>query len=149
MASLRAVSRALATSRTLQRRAYATQVSEKLSSDPQVIDYPDINPASYQLRRPKGWDDVQERRNIGETVPEEYEALSMWTPDPPTVATKESALRQVSVAILGFFAFAYGVSLIAAEPPAARRTYPYDGLVAELGGLEQNKARPESIEGDE
>lgn len=74
MASIRPVCRALATSRRLPARSYATQQSSwkesefKPSADPQLNGYPDIPTSSYQLRPAKGWDDVQERRNIGEPV---------------------------------------------------------------------------------
>lgn len=75
MASIRPVYRALAVSRRLPARSYATahqpswkESDFKASTDPQLNGYPDIPSSSYQLRPAKGWDDVQERRNIGEPV---------------------------------------------------------------------------------
>ena len=65
----------------------------------------------------------------------------MWTPDPPTIATKESAARQIGVAVLAFVAFGFTMKAIAPERVSAPRSYPYDGLKAELGGIEQNKVR--------
>ncbi|KAG8908314.1 hypothetical protein FRC00_011297 [Tulasnella sp. 408] len=155
MASIRPVCRALATSRRLPARSYATQQTSwkesefKPSADPQLNGYPDIPTSSYQLRPAKGWDDVQERRNIGEPVPAEYEALSMWTPDPPTHATPPSALRQFSIAVVGFLAFGVFTQMTTPAPVATPRDYPYEGLVVELGGIEQNKARPQSVEGND
>lgn len=39
-----------------------------VDSDPQIGDYPNLPYVSYQSREPLGWDDLQERRNDGETV---------------------------------------------------------------------------------
>ncbi len=65
----------------------------------------------------------------------------MFTPDPPTVATPASALRQLSVAILGFIAFGVFAKMTTPDRVTAPRDYPYDGLVKELGGIEENKVR--------
>jgi len=172
MVVLRPITRALARPcTTIARRGYGTAPSAPLtidpppttkrhqpswkesdfkpSTDPQLDGYPELPAESYQYRAAKGWDDVQDRRNIGEPVPEEYEALSMWTPDPPAMTSPGSALRQFSIAVLAFVAFGLTVKAITPEPPAVPRDYPYGGLVKELGGLEQNKASPESIEGED
>jgi hypothetical protein len=50
-------------------RAYATPVEFKQpKNDPQLGDYPQIPAISVQRRPAKGWWNVQERRNFGETV---------------------------------------------------------------------------------
>lgn len=65
----------------------------------------------------------------------------MWGPDAPPVPPNV-ALRQFTLAFLGFTAFGIAVqfALIPARP-AVPREYPYEGLVTELGGLEENKVR--------
>ncbi|KAG8991510.1 hypothetical protein FRB94_012454 [Tulasnella sp. JGI-2019a] len=118
------------------------------SADPQLDGYPELPSTSYQYRSAKGWDDVQDRRNIGELVPEEYEALSMWTPDAPVMTAPSDAVRQLIIAVMGFVAFGVAVKAVTPERPAVPRSYPYDGLVKELGGIEENKAIAEPIEGD-
>lgn len=66
----------------------------------------------------------------------------MWTPDPPVMTAPPAALRQFSLAVLCFVAFGFAVKAITPERPAVPRSYPYDGLVKELGGIEQNKVGP-------
>jgi NADH dehydrogenase (ubiquinone) 1 beta subcomplex subunit 8 len=43
------------------------------------------------------------------------------------------------MAVASFIAFGFLVKAITPEPPAIRREYPFDGLVKELGGVEENK----------
>lgn len=62
----------------------------------------------------------------------------MWGPDPAPVPI-EVARRQFLMAVAGFIAFGFLVKAITQEPPAIRREYPFDGLVKELGGVEENK----------
>ena len=62
----------------------------------------------------------------------------MWGPDPPKVPPK-TALFQFSLAAAvfgGIMLFAYAAT---PERPVVPRQYPFDGLVKELGGLEENK----------
>lgn len=75
----------------------------------------------------------------------------MWGPDPPPLPPHE-ALKQLLLAAVGFI----GVGILikerlVPEMPAVRRQYPHDGLVAELGGLQENKVRsvwPQTAEAD-
>lgn len=65
----------------------------------------------------------------------------MWGPDPPPLPPHE-ALKQFLLAAVGFI----GVGILIKEKlvpemPAVRRQYPHDGLVAELGGQQENKVR--------
>lgn len=65
----------------------------------------------------------------------------MWGPDVPRAGlTPQSALRQLLAAFAGFATLAlviknYGIP----ERPGVPREFPYDGLVKELGGLEELK----------
>ena len=68
----------------------------------------------------------------------------MWGPDPATVPI-EVARRHFLMAITGFIAFGFLVKAITQEPPAIRREYPFDGLVKELGGVEENKVSDISV----
>ncbi|KAH7341965.1 hypothetical protein B0J17DRAFT_648776 [Rhizoctonia solani] len=114
-------------------RTYATPVEFKQpENDPQLGDYPRVAPISVQRRPAKGWWDNQERRNFGETLPEQHEILSIWAPDVFNIS-RGNALKQFSIAL---------PSSLASVPdrPAAPRSYPYGGLVSELGGLDANKA---------
>ena len=67
----------------------------------------------------------------------------MWGPDPAPIPI-EDARRQFLMAVAGFIAFGFFVKAITPEPPAIRREYPFDGLVKELGGIEENKVLPSS-----
>jgi len=63
----------------------------------------------------------------------------MWGPDIPHVPPHK-ALFQFSVAVLSFVGFGVLCKYaLVPERPAVPREYPYDGLVKELGGLEENK----------
>ena len=68
------------------------------------------------------------------------EALSVWSPDVPHVPPQR-ALFQFMIAVSLFVGYAALVPALQVESPAARRSYPHDGLVKELGGLEANKVR--------
>ena len=68
----------------------------------------------------------------------------MWGPDPAPVPI-EVARRHFLIAVAGFIAFGFFVKAITQEPPAIRREYPFDGLVKELGGVEENKVLNASV----
>lgn len=128
-AVLRASSAPLRQLSTSTVRAAAQQ-----SKDPQLGDYPDLPFISQQQRKysPRWWD-PQEKHNFGETPHEQADVLSVWAPDVHAVPAS-SALRQFAVAI-GVVVLV-GSTIYAATParPALPRTYPRDGLAAELGG---------------
>ena len=76
---------------------------------------------------------------------EREEMYSMWGPDIPHVAPA-TALRHFAIAVSGFVAFGLLCKYaLVPERPAVPRQYPYDGLVKELGGLEENKASNSSL----
>ena len=62
----------------------------------------------------------------------------MWGPDAPPL-DPNSAVRQFLVAVAGFVTVGFIIKAITPDPPAIRREYPFDGLIKELGGLEENK----------
>lgn len=64
----------------------------------------------------------------------------MFSPDIPHVAPNV-AVRQASIAFAGFAALFVFLNYVKPEAPAVRRVYPHDGLVKELGGLDENKVR--------
>ncbi|KAF8737607.1 hypothetical protein AX14_012601 [Amanita brunnescens Koide BX004] len=118
-------------------RPYASRAEEP---DTQLTDYPKLPWVSRQTLPPRGWQDEQMRRNFGETLHEQEEVLSMWGPDPPPLPPQE-ALKQLLLAALGFATVGYLIKENVPEMPAVRRQYPHDGLVVELGGVPENKAR--------
>jgi len=95
-----------------------------------------------------GWWDLQGRRNFGETMHEEHDLLDMWSPDVSPIPAS-SALKQLALVTLGLIGFGYVVYKSAPESPAIPRQYPFSGLVKELGGLEENKARELPIEAED
>jgi len=123
-----------------------TSITGPQEEDPQLGGYPQLPWLSNQLRPARGWWDQQGRRNFGEPLHEEDEALNMWSPDPPVIPP-EVALRQFIIAWLGIIGFGYIIYLNVPERPAIARQYPYNGLVKELGGLEENKANPHPEDG--
>ncbi|PFH52924.1 hypothetical protein AMATHDRAFT_55791 [Amanita thiersii Skay4041] len=121
-------------------RSYASGVEEP---DPQLNGYPQLPWVSRQSLPPKGWNDDLMRRNYGDTLHEQEEVLSMWGPDVAPLPP-QTALKQFLLAAAGFVGFGYFIrDYITPDVPAIRREYPYDGLVTELGGMNENKARVE------
>jgi len=89
------------------------------------------------------------RRNYGDTLHEKEELYSMWGPDVPVVEPS-SALRQFTAVFLGFVGFGLFTNYaLVADRPAVPREYPFSGLVTELGGLEENQAKPEDQSEDD
>ncbi|EPQ31407.1 uncharacterized protein PFL1_00742 [Pseudozyma flocculosa PF-1] len=119
-------------------RTFSTSSSRLIQpqseKDPQLGDYPDLPYISLQTRKysPKWWD-PQEKRNFGETPHEQDDALSVWAPDIHATPAS-SALRQFLVAVGVVVLFGSTVYAATPEKPALPRTYPRDGLAAELGG---------------
>ena len=65
----------------------------------------------------------------------------MWGPDIPNVPPR-TALFHLSLATLAFVGFGFlAKTALVPDRPAVPRQYPFSGLVTELGGLEENKAR--------
>ncbi|KAJ3824701.1 hypothetical protein F5878DRAFT_628128 [Lentinula raphanica] len=110
-----------------------------------VQDYQYAPPVSRQHLPPYGWDDLQMRRNFGDPLAEHDELMSMWAPDiPPPGVKPRTALIHFLLAVGAFTGIFFGTKwFLTPEPHFIRRTYPYDGLSTELGGLPQNKARIE------
>lgn len=71
-------------------------------------------------------------------VHEKEEIYSMWGPDPPKMPPS-TALFQFGVAATVFGSIMLAAYALTPEVPVVRREYPYDGLVKELGGLEENR----------
>ncbi|KAG8726767.1 hypothetical protein FRC12_023101 [Ceratobasidium sp. 428] len=127
-------------------RTYATPIEFKQPKiDPQLGEYPQLPAISAQRRPPKGWWNEQERRNFGEAIPEQQEVLGFWSPDVFNMP-REKALKQFGIAVVIFIGFTLAVKASVPERPAAPRSYPYGGLVKELGGLEENKAAVYEVE---
>ncbi|KAN0061351.1 hypothetical protein ACQY0O_006198 [Thecaphora frezii] len=109
----------------------AQQSSEK---DPQLGDYPELPAISLQTRKySPNWWDPQEKRNFGETLHEQDDVLGVWAPDVHAVPAA-SALRQFLMAVGVVVLFGSTVYATTPQKPALPRTYPRDGLAAELGG---------------
>ncbi|KAG6862490.1 hypothetical protein C0995_000036 [Termitomyces sp. Mi166 len=125
-------------------RAASTSTEEEV--DPQLDDYPQLPFVSRQHLSPYGWQDPLMRRNFGDTLHEEEEVLSMWGPDIPPVPPSTAATHFL-IAVSAFVGFGFLVRYgLLQDPPAVRREYPYGGLVTELGGLDENKARVGSVD---
>jgi NADH dehydrogenase (ubiquinone) 1 beta subcomplex subunit 8 len=70
---------------------------------------------------------------------EHEELYSMWGPDIAHVAPA-TALNHFAIALSGFVAFGFLCNyVLTPDRPAVPRQYPFNGLVRELGGLEENK----------
>ena len=70
---------------------------------------------------------------------EREELYSMWGPDIPHVAPA-TALSHFAIAFSGFVAFGFLCNyVLTPDRPAVPRQYPFNGLVRELGGIEDNK----------
>ncbi|KAG6821296.1 hypothetical protein H0H93_000157 [Arthromyces matolae] len=135
---------ALRSSRLTLSRGASTSSKEEV--DPQLDGYPQLPFVSRQHLPPTGWQDPIMRRNFGDTLHEEEEVLSMWGPDiPPTPPS--TAASHFLIAVTAFVSFGFLVRYgLLQDPPAVRREYPYGGLVTELGGLDENKARTQTVD---
>ncbi|GAA5988058.1 hypothetical protein JCM11641_007913 [Rhodosporidiobolus odoratus] len=105
-----------------------------------AMGYPKLYRQSRQLRpaypaHGEKWFDMQERTHFGEPVPENEDIQSLWAPDVHKV-NPASALSQLLLMFGAVGAFAYGVSVIRAQPHALPRGYPNNGLVRELSGTD-------------
>ncbi|KAI9492064.1 hypothetical protein BDB00DRAFT_830040 [Zychaea mexicana] len=118
-------------------RAQSTLNTGEVIEDPQIGDYPNLPRWSAQTRGPFGWWDPQDKRNFGEPVHEEDELMGVWAPDLHTYSPYK-ALAQLGLAGGLIAGFAYFIYNTYPEPPAAKRTYPYDGLKAELGSRDHD-----------
>ena len=79
---------------------------------------------------------------------EREEMYSMLGPDIPHVDPATS-LRHFTVAFSGFVAFGLLCNyVLVPDRPAVPRQYPFDGLVKELGGMEENKVSISSLSCD-
>ncbi|ESK94712.1 nadh dehydrogenase 1 beta subcomplex [Moniliophthora roreri MCA 2997] len=140
--------------RSLVARRYASTgpaaFSKDLNTDPEPLtEYPDVQAINRQYLPPLGWQDQQLRRNFGDSLHEQDELHSMWSPDIPVVEPK-TALRHFTLAVLGFTSlFLFIKNYGTPDPHFVRRTYPYGGLVKELGGIEENKARVDEENSEE
>ncbi|CDH56272.1 nadh-ubiquinone oxidoreductase ashi subunit (ci-ashi or ndufb8) domain-containing protein [Lichtheimia corymbifera JMRC:FSU:9682] len=128
-------------------RAQSTLNTGEVLEDPQIGDYPNLPRYSTQTRGPYGWWDPQDKRNFGETVHEEDELYGVWAPDLFHYSPYK-ALAQLGLAAGIFAGVSYLVYNNYPERPASKRTYPYDGLKAELGSREYDirprGARPDT-----
>lgn len=118
------------------------------------------------------WWDAQDRRNFGETLPEEEEVLSVWAPDitpqhiSPRGALGQQGIFVVCVALFAGLVYAVGwrrpgVSEREAgkcgrqhlakhfflESYQVAREYPYDGLLRELSGTQSDEYKHLSARG--
>lgn len=104
------------------------------SVDPQLGEYPAM-PMQNQQFRPysREWWDTQDRREFGETLHEQDDVLNMWSPDAYKVPGPYAARAfATALGVLGVFSWVvYHTSF---QTPALRKTFPRDGLAAELGG---------------
>ena len=91
--------------------------------DPRMIgNYPDVPAESYQLRDPHGqYFDVQNRRNFGEPLPEEFELLSQWSFDHETQFGLVWILGSIGGLFGGYFLLHWLVSYVPS---------PFSGLTA-------------------
>ncbi|KAF5391688.1 hypothetical protein D9757_002397 [Collybiopsis confluens] len=124
----------------------STSLPLEIDTDPEPLpNYEYGPPISRQYLSPHGWDDMQLRRNFGDPLPEHDELLSMWGPDiPPPGVNPRRALTHFMLAAAGFTGIFFSIKwFLTPEPHFVRRTYPHEGLVTELGGLPDNKARVE------
>lgn len=65
----------------------------------------------------------------------------MWGPD-ISVVPPATALKHFSIAVLSFVTFGFIVKFaLVPDRPSIAREYPFDGLVKEFGGVEENKVR--------
>ncbi|XP_065052310.1 NADH dehydrogenase [ubiquinone] 1 beta subcomplex subunit 8, mitochondrial-like [Rhopilema esculentum] len=104
-----------------------------------IGDYPNLPEHSQQLRNPylTYWDQ-QDRRNFGEPLHEEDDAIGMWMPDrhDESTTTVAEACRNLAIAF-GLLGFVYYLSTFYNEENSSEvvpRMYPFNNLYLENGG---------------
>ncbi|KAF9401576.1 hypothetical protein BGZ94_005170 [Podila epigama] len=108
---------------------------DKITGDTQIGSYPNLPMYNQQWRDANpsaGYWDRQDRRNFGETVPEEDEVLNIWSPDVWAFPAGLGVKRLLTAAAV-FLGFGYLVNETQPEPHFTRRNYPEDGLLKALG----------------
>ncbi|GJJ72883.1 NADH dehydrogenase (ubiquinone) 1 beta subcomplex subunit 8 [Entomortierella parvispora] len=108
---------------------------DKITGETQIGSYPNMPMYNQQWRdatASAGYWDRQDRRNFGETVPEEDEVLNIWSPD---VWDFPAALGVKRLLTAAAFFLGIGYLLVETQPEAhfTPRTYPHDGLLEALG----------------
>ncbi|KAG0370655.1 hypothetical protein BC939DRAFT_459676 [Gamsiella multidivaricata] len=108
---------------------------DKITGDTQIGSYPNLPMYNQQWRdgNPSaGYWDRQDRRNFGETVPEEDEVLNIFSPD-VWAFPASLGVKRLAAAAVAFLGFGYLLSETQPEPHFERRSYPHDGLLEALG----------------
>ncbi|KAL9984119.1 hypothetical protein ACROYT_G006379 [Oculina patagonica] len=115
-------------------------------------DYPNLPDISNQRRQHKGWWDPQERRNYGEPIHQDEDALNVWVmaeTDCNDRYTPHEAAMQLGVAtaILCFIGYLAYLVDQTDRNPAIPKQYPFNNLYLERGG-DPNKEPPTLTEED-
>ncbi|KAF9155940.1 hypothetical protein BG015_007971 [Linnemannia schmuckeri] len=108
---------------------------DKITGETQIGSYPNLPMYNQQWRDANpsaGYWDRQDRRNFGETVPEEDEVLNIWSPD-VWAFPASLGVKRLLAAAAAFIGFGYFLVQTQPEPHFARRNYPHDGLLEALG----------------
>ncbi|MBW0490294.1 hypothetical protein O181_030009 [Austropuccinia psidii MF-1] len=146
-ASIGHLNRSYSTSKTISPTSKINVPSERTAyefgaldePDPQLdgLSYPRVESFSRQWRNPYAkWDDPQERCNFNEPLHAEEEMMGMWAPDVHNISVR-TALTNLSVAFGVLGLILGGSAYLAPSSPVVPRTFPYNGLAKELGGLGQ------------
>ncbi|WFD34799.1 hypothetical protein MCUN1_001643 [Malassezia cuniculi] len=129
----RAGVRAMSTSAMRMESLPRGTVTPGSAVDPQLGDYPALPREVQQWRKySPNWWDTQDRRNYGETLQEQDDVLNMWSPDKYKMP-RHIALFQFLTAIGVIAGFSTLVYVGRPERPNVPKTFPRDGLAAELG----------------
>ncbi|KAI9595919.1 hypothetical protein BDF19DRAFT_413380 [Syncephalis fuscata] len=125
--------RVFSTRTVVARSGEARFPGEKVTSDPQIGDYPNLPWVHYEDKNPLKYWDRQGRRNLGDTVHEQDELLNAFSADIQPL-TAGRALFQLGVFASGIATICLAIKyLCQRHHMQTKRTYPYDGLSKELG----------------
>ncbi|KAK9701772.1 hypothetical protein K7432_011563 [Basidiobolus ranarum] len=116
------------------RLAHSFSKPPYVDPDPQIGDYPNLPWENKQLRYPRDYWDQTERRNFGETIPEQDEILGIWITDPnPINPWRALAELLVVGSVIVGGAIALAKYALPDREIAVPRDYPFDGLRVEMG----------------
>ncbi|CCG83887.1 protein of unknown function [Taphrina deformans PYCC 5710] len=127
--------RALPTVRSSSQRLVPSSTrSVSLLSDQSanIGDYPTNVPAINRQTKSETekYDDQQSRRNFGETLHEEDDVLTVFSPDVHRHVKPATAFLHIGIFITAVFGIVGGTYITFTPLQAVRRTYPYDGTTA-------------------
>ncbi|KAI8049701.1 hypothetical protein BDF22DRAFT_698316 [Syncephalis plumigaleata] len=126
------VVRSFSTTATAARSPQYFLSAKRVTTDPQIGEYPNVPWVHYEEKDPFKYWDRQGRRNLGDVLHEQDEILSGNAADASTIPIG-TAVSHLALFAGGIAVTCLVIGFFREEAPRVKRTYPYQGLSKELG----------------